>query len=64
MRRGYPLLVAKRAEHLDPVVVQIDDEGPTMSFDEWLAVVADDAPVELGITAAELLAEAREAGEI
>lgn len=56
--------MARRAEGSDPVVVPIEDGPTTMSFDEWLALVAADEPVELGITAAELLAEAREAGEV
>lgn len=41
----------------------IDEAEPAMSFDEWLPLVANDEPVGLGITVAELLGEAREAGE-
>ena len=47
----------------DPVIVLIEDEDPTMTVDEWLALVSTDEPVDLGSSAAELLREAREAGE-
>lgn len=55
--------MAKRAEDHGPVIVPIDDEEPKMTFEEWLALIENDEPVDLGISAAELLAEAREAGE-
>lgn len=57
--------VAKPASgfDIDPVVVLIDDAEPTMTLAEWFALVDLDEPVELGVTAAQLLAEAREAGE-
>lgn len=35
-----------------------------MTFEEWLARLAEREPVNLGVTAAELVAEAREAGEV
>lgn len=56
--------MVRRAEEHDPAVVLINDEEPSMTFEEWLALIADDEPVDLGISAAELLAEARAAGEV
>lgn len=58
--------MARPAEHFesDPVIVLIEDEEPTMTFEEWLDLVATDEPVDLGTSAAELLREAREAGEV
>ncbi|MGQ0431874.1 MAG: hypothetical protein ACT452_05640 [Microthrixaceae bacterium] len=56
--------MASRAENFDPVIVLIEDDEPTMTFDEWLARLAEREPVDLGTTAAELLAEARAAGEV
>ena len=35
-----------------------------MTFEEWLELVATDEPVDLGTSAAELLAEARQSGEV
>ena len=35
-----------------------------MTFEEWLALLGERERVDLGISAAELLAEAREAGEV
>ncbi len=60
----YRCAMAKRAEDQDPVIVPTNDEEPTMTFEEWLALIDKDEPVDLGISAAELLAEAREAGEV
>lgn len=45
------------------MIVLIEDEEPTMTFEEWLDLIATDEPVDLGTSAAELLREAREAGE-
>ncbi len=56
--------MASRAESFDPVVVLIEDEEPTMTFDGWLARLAEREPVDLSTSAAELLAEARAAGEV
>jgi hypothetical protein len=58
--------MARPAERFDndPVVVLIEDEEPTMTFDQWLDLIAADEPVDLGTSAADLLREAREAGEI
>lgn len=58
--------MARPAEHfeIDPVIVLIEDEEPTMTFEEWLDLVATDEPVDLGTSAAELLHEARQAGEV
>ncbi len=61
---GYRSDMAKRAEDYDPVVVLIDDDEPKMTIAEWLALIDSREPVDLGISAAELLAEAREAGEV
>lgn len=49
---------------LDPAVVLIDDGAPSLTFEEWLALLGDDEAVDLGIAAADLLAEARERGEV
>lgn len=54
---------AERFEN-DPVIVLIEDDEPTMTFDEWLDLLATDEPVDLDTSAAELLREAREAGEV
>lgn len=59
--------MARPAEdfEIDPVIVPIEDEEPsTMTFEEWLDLVATDEPVDLGTSAAELLAEARQSGEV
>lgn len=48
---------------VDPVIVVIEEPEPTMTFDEWLALVATDEPVELDIPAADLIRELREHGE-
>jgi hypothetical protein len=58
--------VARPAEHseIDPVVVLIEDDERTMTFEEWLDLVAADEPVDLGTSAAALLNEARETGEV
>lgn len=58
--------MARPAEHFesDPVIVLIEDGEPTMTFEEWLDLIATDEPVDLGTSAAELLREAREAGEV
>ena len=46
------------------MVVLIEDEEPSMTFEEWLELIAADDPVDLGTSAAELLREARGAGEV
>lgn len=59
--------MARRAEkfEIDPLIVPIDDEHPpTMTLEEWLDVLAGDEAVDLGTSAAELLAEARLTGEV
>jgi len=56
--------MASQAENLDPVVVPIDDgEPPTMTLHEWYERVRSHGSVNLGVSAATLLAEARAAGE-
>lgn len=61
----YDSAVAESASsfEVDPVVVLIDDAEPTMTLEEWFALLDLDEPVELSVSAAQLLAEAREAGE-
>jgi hypothetical protein len=56
--------VAEHAEHLDPVVELIEDEEPAMTFEGWLAMLEEREPIDLGVSAAELLSEARQAGEV
>jgi hypothetical protein len=56
--------VARRAEDHGSVVVFIDEREPTMSFEEWLALLDTRESVDLGVSAAELIAEARGAGEV
>ncbi|HUR24371.1 MAG TPA: hypothetical protein VMZ73_10920 [Acidimicrobiales bacterium] len=57
--------MARRAEDLpeDPVLVLIEDDEPTMTFDEWLALLASDEPTDVDAGAAEILREIREHGE-
>jgi hypothetical protein len=56
--------VAQHSEHVDPFIALIEDEKQSMTFDEWRALLRTREPVVLGISAAELLEEAREAGEV
>jgi len=57
--------MVRRADDLpnDPVLVVVDDEEPTMTFDDWLALLATDGPTEVDADAAEALREIREHGE-
>jgi hypothetical protein len=56
--------VASEAYEFDPVVVLIPDPAPaTMTFDEWLALVGKNEPVDIDISAVQLLAEVREHDE-
>ena len=58
--------VARRTEDIanDPAIVVIDDGNePTMTFDEWLALIDDDEPTEIDLNAADILREFREYGE-
>ena len=54
-------VVVKSAEvpATDPVIRVIEDDRPRVSLGEWLERLRGDEPVDLGISAAELLAEAR-----
>jgi hypothetical protein len=56
--------MASKAEDLDPVVVRIEGDEPTMTLHEWFELARADGPVDLGVSAAELLSEARAAGEV
>ena len=47
----------------DPVIVVIDGEEPTMSFDEWLALLDADEATDVDANAVKLLEEFREHGE-
>lgn len=53
--------MARRAEQLpnDPVLVVIDDDEPTLNFDEWLDLIATDEPTDVDAGAAETLREIR-----
>lgn len=57
--------VAQRAEDLsnDPVLVLIETEGTELTFDEWLAALKSDEPIEIDANAAEILREIRDHGE-
>jgi hypothetical protein len=64
------MLMARRAEDLPPTVVVIEDEFSTMSADEyrialdrWLAEVDADEPIELPVSAADILRDIREHDE-
>jgi hypothetical protein len=47
----------------DPVLVLIEDEEPTMTFDEWLALLEGDPPTDVDVGAVEIIREFREHGE-
>ncbi|HVF73979.1 MAG TPA: hypothetical protein VM938_02935 [Acidimicrobiales bacterium] len=47
----------------DPVIVLIEDDEPTLSFEEWLALLDGDEATEVDVGAAEILREFREHGE-
>ncbi|MCA1705627.1 MAG: hypothetical protein LC808_21155 [Actinobacteria bacterium] len=57
--------MARRADELpnDPVLVLIDDEEPTMTFDDWLTSLTLDEPTDVDAGADEILREIREHGE-
>jgi hypothetical protein len=61
----YSWSMARPADDLpnDPLLVVVDDEEPTMTFDDWLALLATDEPTEVDADAAEVLREIREHGE-
>jgi hypothetical protein len=60
--------MVKRADALhDPIVVEIEDEFSRLPPDErarqtteWMASLRTDAPIELPVTGAEMVAEARD----
>lgn len=57
--------MARRADELpdDPVLVLIDEDEPTMSFDDWLASLTLGEATDVNVGAAEILREIREHGE-
>ncbi|MGH2961118.1 MAG: hypothetical protein ACRDL3_02840 [Solirubrobacterales bacterium] len=56
--------MASRAEDVNRVVVPIDGEEPTITLHEWFELARSDGRVDLGVRAAQLLAEARAEGEV
>jgi len=56
--------MVRRADDLPerPVFDVVDDDEPTMTFDEWLALLATDEPTEVDANAAEMVREIREDG--
>jgi hypothetical protein len=61
------MAVVSRAEDLpDPAVVVVnpDDEITSEAFSVWLDQLQSGEPVDLSVTAAQTLAEARAAGEV
>lgn len=57
--------MARRADDLpdDPVLVVIDEERPSVTFEEWLALAAEDGITDVDADAAEILRDIREHGE-
>ena len=57
--------MVRRAEDApeDPVLVVIEDEEPTLTFDQWLALVGADEPSTVDADAADILRDIREHGE-
>jgi len=47
----------------DPVLVLIDDDEPTMTFDNWLGSLTLGGSTEVDVGAAEIVREIREHGE-
>ncbi len=47
----------------DPLLVLIDDDRPTGTFDDWLASLKDGPSSDVNLGAAEILREIREHGE-
>ena len=45
------------------MVLIANDESP-LTFGEWVKTIENDEPVDMGVSAAELLADARAAGEV
>lgn len=60
--------MARRSDHhpIDPAVVAVnpDEEVTPEAFTTWLDQLQSGEPIELGVTAAQTLAEARAAGEV
>jgi hypothetical protein len=61
--------MARRADHLGTAVVDVVDDGLTEAeiaarLEDWLAELLDAETVDLGVTAADELAEARRLGEV
>lgn len=61
----YPGCMARPASNMpdDPVLVVIADLPSTLTFDEWLAMLAADGPTDLDAEAAAVVREIREHGE-
>lgn len=57
--------MARRAEDFsnDPALVLIKDDEPSMTVDEWLAMLDEDEPTDVDVSAAEILRDIREHGE-
>ena len=61
--------MARRADHLGTGVVDVVDDGLTEAeiaarLEDWLAELLGAETVDLGVTAADELAEARRLGEV
>lgn len=57
--------MARRADDLpdDPVLVVIDEELPSVTFNEWLALAAEDGITDVDADASDILRDIREHGE-
>ena len=57
--------MASRADDIsnDPAIVVIDDDEPSLTFDDWLALLAADEPTNVDAGAAEIVREIRQRSE-
>jgi hypothetical protein len=65
----YTVGMARRADHLRSPIVDVVDDGLTEAeiaarVEEWLDELLASEPVDLGVSAADELAEARRLGEV